>query len=117
MAEARARCCGSAASCNRVGARHAAAASYVALVIARIVLAVSLVLLVAAPAAWAAGAAAPAPIELVDDGAPLADDAAVAPCAPVLAAAARAAAVRPPPFEEIALPRPAPARIFRPPRA
>jgi hypothetical protein len=82
-------------------------------VIARIVLAASLVLLVAAPEAWAAG---PAPIELLDEGAPQADDDAVAPCAPVLAAAP-AAAVRPPPFEEIALPRPALARIFRPPRA
>jgi len=113
MAEARGRCCGSAASCNQGGARHAATASYVGRVIARIVLAVSLVLLVAAPEAWAAG---PAPIELVDEGAPPADDDAVAPCAPV-PAAARAVAVRPPPFEATALPRPAPARIFRPPRA
>lgn len=87
--------------------------------IARIVLAISLVLLVAAPAAWAADPAQPAQpaqIELVDQGAPLAGDDAVAPRAPA-PAAARVAVVRPPPFDAIALPRPGPARIFRPPRA
>jgi hypothetical protein len=85
-------------------------------VIARIVLAVSLVLLVAAPEAWAAGPAQPAQIELVDQGAPLAGDDAVSQRAPA-PAAARVAVVRPPPFDAIALPRPAPTRIFRPPRA
>jgi hypothetical protein len=84
-------------------------------VLAQIVLAVSLVLLVAAPAPAAGGSAQPAQIELLDEAAPFAEEEAVA--APAAAhAASHACAASRHSSAEIVPPGPALARIFRPPR-
>jgi hypothetical protein len=85
-------------------------------VIARLLLAVSLVLLVAAPGPALAEVAQAAQIELADEPAPLADDEAVTPPA-AARATARACAARPSPPEEPPPPRLARSRIFRPPRS
>jgi hypothetical protein len=88
---------------------------YAGLVIVRILVAVSLVLLAAAPASALAGSAPPAQVELVEQPAPVTDDEAVAPRACALAVPLTCAA-SPPPSEEIAPSGPALARLFRPPR-
>lgn len=80
--------------------------------IARLVLAVSLVLLVAAPEAQPVGSVH---VEIVETAAPLANDEAMDPLpAPHAPVGTRAA--RPPRSSEAAPPGPALARIFRPPR-
>jgi hypothetical protein len=81
-------------------------------VIARIVLVLSLVLLVAAPAGALAGSVQ---IELVEDAASAADDEAVAPIA-LAHAASPASHLRQDRSEEIAPAAPAIGRVFRPPR-
>jgi hypothetical protein len=80
-------------------------------VISRIVLAVALVLLVAAPALALAEAVH---IELAEEPSP-ADDEVVAPLT-VPQATARPPAARPPRSEGLAAPGPGTARVFRPPR-
>jgi len=87
-------------------------------VIARILIAVSVALLIAAAAPSASGGAPPAPsaqIELVDVGAPLADDEAVTPCV-LPPAASRACAAPRAPAGQLPPPQPMLARVFRPPR-
>lgn len=84
--------------------------------IARIVLVVSLVLLAAAPGSALAGTAPSADLQLLEQVAPTADDDAAVPVPAALAVAPACAGVCPAPSGELALPRPALARIFRPPR-
>ncbi len=81
--------------------------------ISRIVLAVALVLLVAAPAPALDGAVQ---IEIVEEPAPLADDEAVTTRAAVRATS-RLHAAGVTPSEDLAAPGPALTRVFRPPRS
>jgi len=87
-------------------------------VVARLLVLLSLMLLVAAPVPERAGAALAAPaaqLELADEPAPLADDDAVA--LPAAAPGAwRAPAVRPAAGTAASLPSRAHTQIFRPPR-
>jgi hypothetical protein len=81
-------------------------------VIARIMLAIALVLLVAAPAQALAGSVH---FELVEEPAPAADDETAAPFVSAHAAPC-ASAIRPPASEDIVTTAPVLAGIFRPPR-
>ena len=96
------------------GARagQARAAAYADQVIARIFLALSLVLLIAAPAAMAIDAAL---VELAEEPPPLADEEAVVSQAPA-AAAPRDRAEHRPSSEVSDPPQGAIAQVFRPPR-
>ena len=100
------------------GVGHAAGAPYPGQVIARILVALSLMLLVAAPASERAGAALAAPaaqLELADEPVPVADEEGAAPHDATRAAsracvACPAAYEKAPPFSRVHT------RIFRPPR-